>query len=69
MQRKIAQTGSRKPGVMGTRTGSATASGWLIQASPRVVCIGTLKAAENGLVTVSAASCSSLTDAIPCRYY
>ena len=53
--------------MIGTMTGSATASGWLIQASLRVVCMGTLERAENGLVTVSAASCSSLTDEIPCR--
>ena len=55
--------------MIGTRTGSATARGWLIQASLRVVCIGTLRAAENGLVTVSAASCSSVTDGILCRYH
>src|SRR5262245_61951997 len=68
MHKKIAQTGIDTPATIGTRTESRTTSDWLVQRSLCVECIGTLRAAENGLVIVRAANCSVVTEEIPWKY-
>ena len=69
MHRKIAQTGSWMPGMIGTSTPESwTGVGAFIHDSSRVPRIGTLSAAENGLVTVMAASSCLVTEGIPWRY-
>src|SRR4051812_23630928 len=67
----MVHTGRPKLRPRGTRIGSGTLSACPLHESMRLVCMGTLSAAENGLVIVSEASSGGPSDRswpIPSRY-